>query len=108
MKQFVALFACCALVTLTVGCSQNQSLVRGQTPMEYQDTPGYGPMYFNDSIECPSCPQNCQKDWWRPTHHHTWEYHAPQDLVYPAANQPPAVQQYPYYTVKGPSDFFMK
>ncbi|MBI1312568.1 hypothetical protein GC176_14845 [bacterium] len=115
MKQFVAVFACCALVTFSVGCSQNQSLVRGQTPMEHYDTPAQSGMYYggpsygpNGHYECPACPQNCQNDWWRPTHHHTWEYHAPQDLVYPAENQPNAVQQYPYYTVKGPSDFFMQ
>jgi len=27
-------------------------------------------------------------------------------LRYPDPNQPPAVMQYPYYTVKGPTDFF--
>ena len=27
-------------------------------------------------------------------------------LVYPPQNGPPAVVQYPYYTVKGPTDFF--
>ena len=114
MKQFVALFACCVLMTASVGCSQNQSLVRGQTPMEYQETPGYGPVSYSgpaggyQSYDCPACPQGGQADWWRPTHHHTWEYHAPQNLLYPPDNAPNAIQQYPYYTVKGPSDFFMK
>ena len=32
----------------------------------------------------------------------------PQELRYPAPNTPMAVVQYPYYTTKGPSDFFMK
>lgn len=115
MKQIVAVFACCALVTLSVGCSQNQSLVRGQTPMEYQETPGYGPASYSGpahghggGLDCPACPQGRQADWWRPTHHHTWDYQAPQGLLYPPDNQQPAVQQYPYYTVKGPSDFFMQ
>ncbi len=43
-----------------------------------------------------------------PKHHHTVKYCPPEGLQYPPANQPPAVVQYPYYTVKGPSDFFMK
>lgn len=37
-----------------------------------------------------------------------YRYRAPQDLRYPAANQPAGVVVYPYYTVKGPDDFFLK
>jgi hypothetical protein len=59
-------------------------------------------------MACPTCPQPHQQghDFWRPTHHHTWDYTPPTDLRYPDPNQPPAVMQYPYYTVKGPTDFF--
>lgn len=32
----------------------------------------------------------------------------PKNLRYPNPNVPPTVVQYPYYTTKGPSDFFMK
>jgi len=46
--------------------------------------------------------------WWRPTHHHTYSYRPPKNLVYPPENQPAAIVQYPYYTVKGPTDFFYK
>ena len=41
-------------------------------------------------------------------HHHYWSYSQPAGLVYPPAHQPPAVVQYPYYTVKGPDDFFLQ
>ena len=41
-------------------------------------------------------------------HYHTYEYKAPKNLKYPPANQPPAVVQYPYYTLRGPTDFFQK
>lgn len=41
-------------------------------------------------------------------HRHFYHYSAPNDLVYPQQNQPAAVVQYPYYTVKGPDDFFLK
>ncbi len=36
-----------------------------------------------------------------------YRYQAPKDLVYPAANQPAGVVVYPYYTLKGPDDFFL-
>lgn len=47
---------------------------------------------------------------WYPRHHHTYFYDVPDDgeYVYPPTFQPPAVVQYPYYTVRGPSDFFMQ
>lgn len=45
---------------------------------------------------------------WHPTHYHTFTYNPPQNLVYPQQNQPAAVVQYPYYTHKGPDDFFLK
>jgi len=41
-------------------------------------------------------------------HYHTYRYKQPQCLVYPAPNQPAGAVTYPYYTHKGPSDFFMK
>lgn len=41
-----------------------------------------------------------------PTHRMALRYHAPRNLVYPQQNQPAAVVQYPYYTFKGPTDFF--
>ena len=82
----------------------------------------------NHPVSCPSCPQPlghgmmapgnagnylwnnaaAQNKVWRPTHFHTYEIDKPKNLVYPPANQPPAIVQYPYYTVKSPTDFFYK
>ena len=47
---------------------------------------------------------------WYPRHHHTYFYDVPDDgeFVYPPTFQPPAVVQYPYYTNRGPTDFFMQ
>lgn len=39
-------------------------------------------------------------------HIHNWTYTPPRGLVYPPANQPAGVWFYPYYTLKGPDDFF--
>ena len=41
-------------------------------------------------------------------HYHTYSYREPDNLSYPCPNQPGGVVTYPYYTHKGPSDFFYK
>lgn len=43
-----------------------------------------------------------------PTHYQTYRYDWPQNLVYPDNQVPAGMVQYPYYTLRGPSDFFMK
>lgn len=43
---------------------------------------------------------------WYPKHHASYSYNRPSDLVYPPAHVPGGAVVYPYYTVKGPSDFF--
>ncbi len=43
-----------------------------------------------------------------PNHYHWYQYDEPKNLVYPQANTPAAIVQYPYYTLKGPECFFMK
>ena len=44
----------------------------------------------------------------RPTHRHWSVYEQPKNLVYPPTQVPGSVVQYPYYTLKGPDDFFLK
>jgi hypothetical protein len=39
-------------------------------------------------------------------HTHHWDYIPPHGLRYPPPGQPNAVVFYPYYTLKGPDDFF--
>ncbi len=80
----------------------------------YYDGPAHGPSMQHmlpNGYGDPGCPSgNCQPmtKVWSPSHHHTWDYQPPQNLSYPPQNQPPAVIQYPYYTLRGPTDFFMK
>lgn len=45
---------------------------------------------------------------WSPTHSHWFDYERPRNLVYPPANQPAGVVAYPYYTLRGPTDFFLE
>lgn len=58
---------------------------------------GYGPNGFGGGAGDPR-----QRDY-----QYLYRYRAPQNLRYPAANQPAGVVVYPYYTVKGPDDFFL-
>jgi len=53
-------------------------------------------------------PYDCPENYHWPKHHHTYDYRQPKNLTYPPQNQPAAAVVYPYYTCKGPSDFFMK
>ncbi|QDV20284.1 hypothetical protein Pan153_49580 [Gimesia panareensis] len=43
----------------------------------------------------------------RPRNYQTYKY-IPPAAVYPQQNQPLGIVQYPYYTHKGPDDFFLK
>lgn len=43
-----------------------------------------------------------------PHHSRSFSYKVPSDLSYPSANVPGGAVMYPYYTHKGPSDFFRK
>lgn len=51
---------------------------------------------------CPHCSKSC------PTHYTTYSYKWPQNMVYPQYGAPAGMVQYPYYTFRGPTDFFMK
>ena len=62
---------------------------------------------------CGLCREPNYNAGWYPTHHQWYTYHQPGvglhgggPLLYPPANAPGAVVVYPYYTVKGPDDFF--
>ncbi len=56
---------------------------------------------------CPSCGPGCGRTAdWVPTHHKTYSYSVPKDLSYPEQNAVGGAIVYPYYTHKGPSDFF--
>lgn len=114
----------------SVGCQSNHAIIRGQNPASCAPGangpmgPMPGPMYYDgpasgDGMACPSgqcqseCewaryPSDCPENYHWPKHHHTFDYRQPKGLVYPPQNQPAGVVVYPYYTCKGPSDFFMK
>ena len=128
----------CLVLWLCIGCTTRQGMVRGQSPPQagepgapsmVQTGNSHGHVRYRGSSRsgdnaghenCPHCRAgNCHihgagghghgngRDW-KPTHTHYYTYDAPKDLVYPPANQPAAMVQYPYYTCKAPDDFFLK
>ncbi|MBI1345716.1 hypothetical protein GC163_05445 [bacterium] len=64
---------------------------------------------------CPHCqygnacpPSGCKHCQSHPKHYTTYEFKWPENLVYPQYGAPAGMVQYPYYTFRGPTDFFMK
>ncbi len=54
---------------------------------------------------CQTCGHGRAPDWY-PKHHKSYSYSVPNDLSYPGQNSVGGAVAYPYYTHKGPSDFF--
>lgn len=83
-------------------------------PCDCENGGGHGGYVTGGNVYYSDCPSdcdgsgNCLGGCLLPGHTHWYSYNAPQNLVYPPANQPAAMIQYPYYTTRGPTDFFMK
>ena len=56
---------------------------------------------------CRSCGQGNALDWY-PRHHLSYSYTTPRNLKYPCPSSPAGTVVYPYYTLRGPTDFFMQ
>jgi hypothetical protein len=74
--------------------------------------------YTADGSGCPECQygQACPTGGCRhcgfgcrplPHHYQTYQYNWPNNMVYPTTGVPAGIVQYPYYTLRGPTDFFM-
>jgi len=61
-----------------------------------------GSLQAGGAENCEQRPHGC------PSHYQTYSYNWPQNMVYPNSQTPAGVVQYPYYTFRGPTDFFMK
>ena len=57
---------------------------------------------------CQRCGRGCGYRNGMPTHIQTYQIDYPQNMVYPTEGVPAGMVQYPYYTLRGPTDFFMK
>jgi hypothetical protein len=63
----------------------------------------------NGGMSCPAggCP-HCGCGCGHPHNKVSYQYNWPRNLVYPPPVLPAGMVQYPYYTLRGPTDFFMK
>ena len=124
-----------AIGILVTGCASSSPTMRGQSPQASfvsrnsgpvmadgcpmcQSSPGPGGQMMHAG-NCEMCPPNqrcgngqchggnCNLPF-HPVHRNFHTYHTPQGLMYPPENAAPAMVQYPYYTLRGPTDFFMK
>jgi len=98
------------MIAINSGCSSDSGVVRGQNPVvnaEYRSANSGGQIM---QTNCPYCGSDHGHGGfgWSPKQYHSFDYVIPRDLSYPPANQPAAIVQYPYYTLKGPDDFFLK
>jgi len=57
---------------------------------------------------CQRCGRGCGYRNGAPQHYQTYQYNWPQSQVYPQHGVPSGIIQYPYYTLRGPTDFFME
>lgn len=110
------------LIALLSGCASSPVVMRGQSPDAFARGPqggniqpvGYNnyDQYYNDMALDPMVnggycgPDGCGHEFCAPPQCYKFQYVIPQGLNYPPQNAMPGVVQYPYYTVKGPDDFF--
>ena len=106
------------LAVALTGCSASNQIVRGQCPPSNQCPPpggagggGGGCSLFGGCAGGGLCHGGGGAHGinlpFHPVHRNYIDYRVPTNLSYPEPNTPAAVVQYPY-TLKGPSDFFMK
>jgi len=106
-------------ITVT-GCAATSPVMRAQSPPAQQVSAqqvGWEQGYVMDN--CQSCqgtgggyschdPNQLINLPFHPVHRNSYTYNAPRGMMYPPAPSQAGIYQYPYYTFKGPSDFFMK
>ena len=103
------------------GCAGTSPVMRGQNPQAqfsgWQQSGDGGNAGSCPDCRSGSCPSgfclpgydsgtviNLPGD---PVHRNSFTYNVPQGLRYPPSPTPAAITQYPYYTFRGPTDFFM-
>ena len=130
----VAVLLSGAIGFLVTGCASSTPTMRAQSPLADPGARSDGPMMNDGCPMCQSsmgmghghsessgprqgnqgqrCAPNCQGAGcnlpFHPVHRNFHTYSAPQNLTRPPENAQPAQVQYPYYTFRGPTDFFMK
>ena len=126
-SRATALMLSGAIGLLATGCTSTSPTFRGQSPNATPVSWGGShqgaqmcpdgmcqPGGYGQTAACPpgqsgnACNSGHCNLPFHPVHRNFHTYSAPGGLMYPAENAQPAVYQYPYYTLRGPTDFFMK
>ncbi|MEZ6061282.1 MAG: hypothetical protein R3C19_13130 [Planctomycetaceae bacterium] len=106
-------------IGLTISGCASSPIMRGQSPQacwdggsSHGDCPMCNSGYSAGSCQSGSCrggacQGNCNLPF-HPVHRNSYTYSTPDGLMYPPEEAPAAMYQYPYYTFRGPTDFFMK
>ena len=127
MHSKLAVLLSGAIGLFVTGCSSTTPVMRGQSPHEVRSNGAVmadgcpmcqsstGPNgQMTHAPNCDSCPpsqRGCQAGCnlpFHPVHRNFHTYQVPSNLSRPPENSAPAMYQYPYYTLRGPTDFFME
>lgn len=127
MHRKMAVLLSGAIGLFVTGCSSTTPVMRGQSPHEMtsngavmadgcpmcQSSTGPNGQMIH-APNCDSCPpsqRGCKAGCnlpFHPVHRNFHTYQVPAHLSRPPENSAPAMYQYPYYTLRGPTDFFMQ
>jgi len=108
-SRAAALLLSGAIGLVAAGCASATPTLRGQSPDYGHSTWGAGECPPSGNCHTGHCHSGagCNLPF-HPVHRNFHTYSKPEGLMYPAENTAPALYQYPYYTLRGPTDFFMK
>ena len=116
-RHIMSLLLSGAIGITVTGCAATSPVMRAQSP-QGQATQAQ-PAGFHQSYADPSC-QNCPGGAngcdsnqminlpFHPVHRNSYTYNTPRGMMYPPAPSQAGLYQYPYYTFRGPTDFFME
>jgi len=128
-RRFTMLLLSGAIGITAAGCANTSPVMRAQSPpiqatqvaapqaTAVQPT-GWGHSHGSSCQHCQGMGAgNCSQCYdpnqlinlpFHPIHRNSYTYNAPRNLMYPPSPSPAGITQYPYYTFRGPTDFFMK
>lgn len=113
-ERLMTLMLCGAIGITVTGCANTSPVTRAQSPPIQGDV--WGQPVIGGSCQscqgsggCPSCVDPNQKLNLpcHPVHRNSFTVNEPQNLMYPPSPSQAGIVQYPYYTFRGPTDFFM-
>lgn len=117
-QRFAMLLLSGALGFSAAGCVNTSPLTRAQSPQVHSDNWGQTAVvnsycqqgHGQNVLGCPACSDPSQRINlpFHPVHRNSFTVNAPKNMMYPPSPSQAGVVQYPYYTFRGPTDFFMQ